>query len=113
MPGATLDATVKVVAMFPSPGAAKEALASAAVIPVGRPDHAKLIAELNKPVWAVVALNWPVPPAGTEMLAGDAVSLKLDGFTVTATGTVSLKLPLVALSERVKVPAAMLMGVVN
>ena len=113
VPGATLAATVNVVTMVPSPGEAKEDLVRVAVIPVGSPDQTRLIAELNKPLRALLALNGPVPPVGIETLAGAAVNVKLDGVTVTATGTVAVKLPLVAVSESVNVLAAMLMGVVN
>ena len=45
-----MEATTKVVAMLPSPGAANEDFARAAVTPVGRPDQARLMAELKMPV---------------------------------------------------------------
>ncbi len=101
------------VAITPSPGAANDDLLKAAVIPVGSPDHAALTAELNNPVCVAVALNAADPPAGIDTPEDAAVSVKLDAVTVTVTGTLALKLPLVAFNESANGPAAMLTGVVN
>ena len=61
----------------------------------------------------MAALNTPLPPAGMETVAGEAVRVKLEGVTVTETGTVLVKPPLVAVSKRVNVLAPMVIGVEN
>ena len=55
-------AVVNVVTVVPSPGAAKDDLAKAAVTPGGKPDHASVTAELKIPLCVLVALKVAVVP---------------------------------------------------
>lgn len=86
VPAAAVLATVKVRVELPEPGAAIDAGLNAAVTPEGSPLAESDIAELKPPETVVEIVLVPLPPAATERLVGDALSVKFGevaAFTVT------------------------------
>jgi hypothetical protein len=86
VPAAAVLAAVKVSVELPEPGAAIDVGLNAAVTPVGSPVAERDTAELNPPETVVEIVLVPLPPAATERLVGDALSVKLGevaAFTVT------------------------------
>lgn len=74
------------VTVVPSPGAAKEDLVKEAVTPAGKPDQARLTAELKTPLWAEVALSDAEAPCGTVNALAAPVRLKLSPVTTIENG---------------------------
>jgi hypothetical protein len=67
---------VKVSVELPLPGAAIEAGLKLAVTPAGNPDAESEIAELKPPLAAVEIIVLALPPCVSDVLVGDALTLK-------------------------------------
>lgn len=76
MPVTVVEATVKVTAEVPEPGAAIDAGLNPTVTPEGWPLADNAIAELNPPETAVVTVELPLLPSFTETEAGEAARVK-------------------------------------
>jgi hypothetical protein len=79
VPVAAVEATVIVMVELPAPGAAMDVLLKLTVTPVGWPDAAKPIAELNEPEMVVVIVDVPWLPSATETAVGEAAMVKAAG----------------------------------
>ena len=76
MPVAVVEATAKVSAEVPEPGAAMEVGLKVAVTPVGWPEAVKATAESNPPETVVVIVEPPLEPCATDTDVGEAASVK-------------------------------------
>lgn len=115
VPAAAVEATVSVSLDVPDPGAAIDAGLKLAVTPVGNPDAASAIAELNPPETAVVMVELPVLPCATDTAAGEAVSVYAGvpaAVTVSAMVAVCVNPPPVPVTVIVDAPAATVLGTV-
>jgi hypothetical protein len=79
-----LEATVKVMAELPEPGAASEVGFNITVTPEGWPDAESATAPLNPPETVEVAVEDPRPPWTTEIEAGEVASTKFGAEAVPA-----------------------------
>ncbi len=116
VPAAAVLLAVKVKVELPEPGAAIDVGLKAAVTPVGSPLAESDIAELKPPETLVETVLDPLPPAATERLVGDALSVKLGevaAFTVTGITVVWVIPPPVALTVVLNVPVAAVLLAVN
>ena len=86
MPVAVVEATVKVSAEVPEPGAAIDAGLNPTVTPDGWPLAESAIAELKPPETVVVTVELPLLPSFTDTEVGKAASVKAG---VAAAATVS------------------------
>jgi len=75
-PAATVEATAMAMVELPEPGAAMDAGLKVTVTPVG-PAADRFTPELKPPEIAVVMVDVPLPPFGTETEAGEADMVKL------------------------------------
>ena len=76
VPATVVEATVKVTADLPEPGAAMDAGLKPTVTPVGWPLADNATAELKPPETAVVTEDEPLLPRTTETAVGEAASVK-------------------------------------
>ena len=86
VPAAAVLLAVKVRVELPEPGAAIDVGLNAAVTPEGSPLAESDTAELKPPETVVEIVFVPLPPAATERLVGDALSVKFGevaAFTLT------------------------------
>ncbi len=89
VPAGVDDPTVKVTSEVPEPGAASDAGLNNAVVPVGRPNALKTIAELKAPEATVAIVLLPVEPCAMETAFGEAEIVKASGG-VTVRRTVAV-----------------------
>src|SRR5580658_4064890 len=89
MPVAVVDATARVTADVPEPGAAIDVGLKVTVTPVGWPVADKAIAESKLPETAVVIVDVPLLPCTTETEAGEAEMVKLGDDVVPARAVIS------------------------
>ncbi len=89
MPAATVEATARVKADVPEPGAAMEVGLKVAVTPAGWPLAVKATAELKPPETVVVIVEAPLLPCATETEVGEAASVNAGvAAAVTVSDTV-------------------------
>ena len=88
--------SVRVEVALPLAGGVTGFVENAAVTPLGKPDAARVVAELNPPVLVMVIVLVPLVPCVTVTEVGDAAMVKLGvavEFTVSARVVDAVKLP--------------------
>jgi hypothetical protein len=88
--------SVRVEVALPLAGGVTGFVENAAVTPLGKPDAARVVAELNPPVLVMVIVLVPLLPCVTVTEVGDAAMVKLGvavEFTVSARVVDAVKLP--------------------
>ena len=100
--------SVRVEVALPLAGGVTGFVENAAVTPLGKPDAARVVAELNPPVLVMVIVLVPLLPCVTVTEVGDAAMVKLGvavEFTVSARVVDAVRLPEVPVMVTVDVPA--------
>jgi hypothetical protein len=88
--------SVRVEVALPLAGGVTGFVENAAVTPLGKPDAASVVAELNPPVLVMVIVLVPLAPCVTVTEVGDAAMVKLGvavEFTVNASVVLAVRLP--------------------
>jgi len=88
--------SVRVEVALPLAGGVTGFVENAAVTPLGKPDAARVVAELNPPVLVMVIVLVPLVPCVTVTEVGDAAMVKFGvavEFTVSARVVDAVKLP--------------------
>ena len=88
--------SVRVEVALPLAGGVTGFVENAAVTPLGKPDAARVVAELNPPVLVMVIVLVPLVPCVTVTEVGDAAMVKLGvavEFTVNASVVLAVRLP--------------------
>ena len=88
--------SVRVEVALPLAGGVTGFVENAAVTPLGKPDAASVVAELNPPVLVMVIVLVPLVPCVTVTEVGDAAMVKLGvavEFTVNASVVLAVRLP--------------------
>lgn len=89
VPGAVVEATVKVAVEVPEPGAEMDVGLKPTVTPVGMPVAEREMAESKPPETAVVMVDVPLVPTTTETEAGEAAMVKAGDALVGARALIS------------------------
>ena len=106
-PGATAEATARVIVEVPEPGTATEAGLKVTVTPAGWPLADREITELKPPETAVVMVDVPLAPGATDNEEGEAEAVNAGGVvTLRITLDVRVSPPPVPVTTIVCVPTA-------